>query len=78
MPVAYYFYSTASNYTVDITDVAELKSKAAASHVSQFPPALDAYTPEMTEATSARIRGFARARQKDGRQVEQFRRERMP
>ena len=78
VPVAYYYYSTESNYTVDITDVIELKIKAAASHVSQFPPAVDAYTPKMAEATLAGIRGFAMARQKDGRLVEEFRRETSP
>ncbi len=36
VPVVFFYYSAQPNYTVDITSVAEQKSKAAAAHVSQF------------------------------------------
>lgn len=79
VPVAYYYYSNAPNYTVDITDVIDLKIKAAAKHVSQFEPSVSKYTPEMSEETFRTIRMWGMARSKQGdRYVEKFRREEYP
>jgi len=79
VPVAYYYYASEPNYTVDITDVMELKIKAVAKHVSQFPPSLDKYTPVMSELVFQGIRAWGLSKSKDGdRYVEKFRREANP
>lgn len=76
IPLAFYYYSTSPNYTVDITAVVEDKVKAAASHVSQFSPSLEKYTPEMSEETFQTIRAQALGMSKEGdKYVEKFRRE---
>ncbi len=43
VPVAFFFYSAQPNYTVDITDVAQLKAKASAAHTSQFGALVEKY-----------------------------------
>ena len=43
VPVSFLFYSAQPNYTVDITDVAELKAVASAAHISQFGALIDKY-----------------------------------
>ena len=79
VPVAYYYYSVEPNYTVDITDIIEQKIKAAAKHVSQFPPSLQKYTPEMSPEAFQRIRAEGLSMSKEGeRYVEKFRREVQP
>jgi len=79
VPVAYYYYSREPNYTVDIADVIELKVKASAKHVSQFPPSLDRYTPDMSEEAFKTIRQWGLMRSKEGsKYVEKFRRELNP
>jgi LmbE family N-acetylglucosaminyl deacetylase len=77
VPVAYYYYSTEPNYTVDLTgEVWETKVKAAACHVSQFEPSLSKYTPDMSEETFNTVREWLGGLSKDGdRFVEKFRRE---
>lgn len=76
VPVAYYYYSSEPNYTVDLTDVIELKIKAAAKHVSQFRPSLDKYTPTMSELVFQGLRAWGLTKSKEGnRYVEKFRRE---
>ncbi|MBI4557904.1 MAG: PIG-L family deacetylase [Candidatus Hydrogenedentes bacterium] len=79
VPVAYYYYSTEPNYTVDLTDVIEIKLKAAAKHVSQFEPSLDKYTPDMSEEAFQQVRQWGMRRSKEGEKyVEKFRREVSP
>ena len=79
VPLAFYYYTTSPNYTVDITSVAEDKAKAAAKHVSQFSPSLEKYTPEMSEQTFQAIRTAGLNDAKEGdRYVEKFRREENP
>lgn len=79
VPVAYYYYTEDANYTVDITDVMEQKVKASTKHVSQFPPAVDKYAPEMTDETFQALRAWGLMMSKDGeRYVEKFRREVAP
>jgi len=79
VPLAFYYYTTSPNYTVDITSVAEDKVKAATKHVSQFSPSLDKYTPEMSEQTFQAIRAMGLSRTKEGdKYVEKFRREANP
>lgn len=79
VPVAYYYYSENTNYTVDITEVFEDKAKAAAAHVSQFEPSLSKYTPEMADEVFQGIRGWAMSLSKDGDKfVEKFRRKEWP
>jgi LmbE family N-acetylglucosaminyl deacetylase len=76
VPVAYYYYTEDPNYTVDITDVVEQKMEASAKHVSQFPPSVSKYTPEMTEETFKGLRAWGLSMCKEGdRYVEKFRRE---
>ncbi len=71
----FFFGSRESNYKVDITDVAEMKFKAACQHTSQFGQGNIKYTgPEMTpedkESQKRRIR-----KADDGKIYENFRRE---
>lgn len=46
VPEVYYFYTAEPNLKLDITDVYEKKLAALAQHRSQFPPAINHYTPE--------------------------------
>jgi LmbE family N-acetylglucosaminyl deacetylase len=79
VPVAFYYYTTSPNYSVDITAVAEDKVKASAKHVSQFPPSVEKYTPEMSDLTFQIIRAAGLKEFKDGdKYVEKFRREEYP
>jgi LmbE family N-acetylglucosaminyl deacetylase len=78
VPVAFFYYSAQPNYTVDITDVAELKSRAASAHVSQFDPLVDRYDEAIAKdekhlADLAR-QLLGRAVRENGRVVERFRR----
>jgi len=76
VPVAYYYYTVAPNYTVDITSIVEDKVKAATRHVSQFSPSLEKYTPEMSEETFNGLREtLLKEAQEGDRYVEKFRRE---
>lgn len=72
----FYYAASEANYTVDITDVLELKLKAASQHVSQWEPSISKYRadwdPKDLEKLLAGLR--ARAPKKDGRYVETFRR----
>ncbi len=79
VPLAFYYYSTSPDYTVDITSFIEDKVKAATKNVSQFPPSLNKYTPEMSEGTFQFLRkiGLSQARSGD-KYVEKFRREDNP
>jgi LmbE family N-acetylglucosaminyl deacetylase len=79
VPLAFYYYTTDPNYTVDITDVVEDKIKASLAHVSQFEPSVRKYTPEMSEETFAGLRQRFLNRMADGdRYVERFRRVEWP
>jgi LmbE family N-acetylglucosaminyl deacetylase len=79
VPVAYYYYTTSPNYAVDITPIIEDKVKASNKHVSQFPPSVDKYTPDMSEETYQQLRKEGLAQMKDGdKYVEVFRREELP
>jgi LmbE family N-acetylglucosaminyl deacetylase len=75
VPVAYYYYTTAPNYEVDITGVIDKKIEASAKHVSQFPPSVEKYTPDMPKQTYEKIDAYFRELHKDGdRYKERFRR----
>ncbi|MBI5095411.1 MAG: PIG-L family deacetylase [Candidatus Hydrogenedentes bacterium] len=75
VPLAFYYYSTEPNYTVDITSVFEEKIRASAKHVSQFEPSLSKYTPDMSEETLKGIRDWGTKHAKEGDKfVEKFRR----
>lgn len=79
VPLAYYYYTTSPNYTVNITSVVEDKMKSIAKHVSQFSPSLEKYTPEMNDETFNVLRKTWLEETKDGDQyVEKFRREENP
>jgi LmbE family N-acetylglucosaminyl deacetylase len=79
VPVAYYYYSDDPNYTVDITEVYEAKLEASLAHVSQFPPSVDKYSPELPDSTKGMVKLWADANARDGdRYVERFRRELAP
>jgi len=73
------FYDAAEkdvNYWVDIQDIADVKLKAAAKHVSQFPPSVQKYRPDWDDKAYQMFLAFARDLQpkKDGRFVEPYRR----
>jgi len=76
VPVAFFYYSVNPNYTVDVTEVAELKARAAAAHISQFGDMVDHYDPNVTQeqrdALAAEL--LSRATREEGRVVERFRR----
>ncbi len=75
VPLVYYYYTTAPNYEVDITEVIDKKIEASAKHVSQFPPSVEKYTPDMPKETYAGIDAHFKEMHKDGdRYIEIFRR----
>lgn len=75
VPLVYYYYTTAPNYEVDITGVIDKKIEASAKHVSQFPPSVEKYTPDMPKETFMRIDTHFKEMHKDGdRYIERFRR----
>lgn len=79
VPLAFFYYSEDTNYSVDITKVFDAKVKASAAHVSQFEPSLSQYTPKMPEETLEGIREWMSGRSKDGeKMVEKFRRKEWP
>jgi LmbE family N-acetylglucosaminyl deacetylase len=76
LPLAFYYYTTAPNYKVDITKVFDAKVQAAAKHVSQFPPSLDKYTPDMPDKAFQEIKTWLTKENQEGNGfVERFRRE---
>lgn len=79
VPLAYYYYSTDPNVTIDVTEVFEDKVKACAAHVSQFPPSIEKYSPEMSEEAFKGVRDWMTGlSQEDGKMVEKFRRVEWP
>jgi len=75
VPLVYYYYTTAPNYEVDITEVIDKKIEASAKHVSQFPPSVEKYTPDMPKETYVRIDAHFKEMHKVGdRYIESFRR----
>jgi len=75
VPLVFYYYTTAPNYGVDITEVIDKKIEASAKHVSQFPPSLNKYTPTMPKETYIGIDAHFKKMHKDGdRYLERFRR----
>ena len=76
VPLVFFYYSANPNYTVDITDTAEKKARAAAAHISQFGSMVDRYDPSIVdeERKEWTARLLERAERKDGRVVERFRR----
>lgn len=78
VPVAFFFYSAQPNYTVDITEVAELKARAAAAHTSQFGDLLENYDPAKLEdrrkELAARLLQSPLLPREKGKIVEHFRR----
>lgn len=78
VPVAFFYYSAQPNYTVDITDVAEKKARAAAAHTSQFGDMVNGYDDRNLEEKRASLAKLLAVSplvvRKNGRIVEQFRR----
>jgi len=76
LPLAMYYYSREPNYEVDITEFMDAKVKASAANVSQFPPSVDQYTPDMPEEVFNAIDARFRQRSSDdnGGYAERFRR----
>lgn len=77
VPLVFFYYSANPNYTVDITDVAERKARAAAAHTSQFGDQVDKYDKSLiTEESLATLASgiLERAVRENGRIVERFRR----
>ena len=76
VPLVFFYYSAQPNYTVDITDVAETKSRAAAAHISQFGRLVGRYDENITEEERAALAAslLARGKSDDGRWIEEFRR----
>lgn len=78
VPVVFFYYSAQPNYTVDISEVAEQKSRAAAAHVSQFGDMVTNYDDtdiEQRKAELAKTLRASRLVQRDGdRVIEKFRR----
>jgi LmbE family N-acetylglucosaminyl deacetylase len=52
----FYYYSQEPNYETDITNVFDLKMKAAGAHVSQFEPSVSQYTPVLNPKTAEGIK----------------------
>lgn len=79
VPVAFLYYSAQPNYTVDVTEVAELKARAAAAHVSQFGDMLENYDAidldtKREELTRELLESGELVTKEEGRIVEKFRR----
>jgi LmbE family N-acetylglucosaminyl deacetylase len=78
VPVVFFYYSAQPNYTVDITDVAQQKARAAAAHISQFGEMVTNYDETNLEEKKAKWAQLLRASrlvQRDGDKViEKFRR----
>lgn len=78
VPVGFFFYSAQPNYTVDVTDVAELKAKASAAHTSQFGSMVDSYNPTDLEEKRAELAkalfNSPLVKRENGRIVEKYRR----
>jgi LmbE family N-acetylglucosaminyl deacetylase len=72
----YFFWSTdQANYSVDITEVAELKANASSQHTSQFGKGNLKYTgPQMDPEDKERIRARRLRKDPDGKIYERFRR----
>ncbi len=77
VPFEYFYYASAkdANYFVTIDSVVDLKLKAAAAHVSQFPPSIDRYRPDWEPERLEKLKAGMRSRipRKDGHYVEAFR-----
>jgi len=78
VPVAFFYYSTQPNYTVDISSVAEVKARAAAAHTSQFGDMLTNYDAidlvEKRKGLAAELLQSPMVEREGGRVVERFRR----
>ena len=78
VPLAFFYYSAQPNYTVDITDVAEKKARAAAAHTSQFGDMVNEYDDsnlaEKRQSLAKLLSVSPLVTRKNGRIVEQFRR----
>jgi len=78
VPVAFFYYSTQPNYTVDISSVAEVKARAAAAHTSQFGDMLTNYDAidlvEKRKGLAAELLQSPMVEREEGRVVERFRR----
>ena len=78
VPLAFFYYSAQPNYTVDISDVVELKARAAAAHTSQFGAMVEKYDPtgleEKRERLATELLKSSLFPREDGKPVERFRR----
>ncbi len=78
VPVSFLYYSAQPNYTVDITEVAQQKARAAACHTSQFGSMVSQYDDSNLEERRRKLANQLRAsplvKRKNGRVIEEFRR----
>lgn len=76
VPLVFFYYSAEPNYGVDITEVAEIKARAAAAHISQFGGMVDHYDASITEEQRKIVAAslLARYRGQEGPLIERFRR----
>lgn len=78
VPVTFFYYSAQPNYTVDISDVEQLKARAAAAHTSQFGSMVEKYDPtgleEKRTALAAELLKSRLFPREAGKAVERFRR----
>jgi len=77
-PVVFFYYSNTPNYTVDITEFAELKARASAAHISQFGDMVTKYDDTNLEQRKSemaeRLLESPLVKSPEGRFVEKFRR----
>ena len=78
VPVGFFYYSAQPNYTVDITAVAELKTRASAAHTGQFGDMLEKYDEidleKQRKELAEELLTSPLLEREEGRVVERFRR----
>jgi LmbE family N-acetylglucosaminyl deacetylase len=78
VPLIFFYYSAQPNYTVDITEVAEVKARASAAHTSQFGDMLERYDEidleKQRKELAEQLLASPLLEREEGRIVERFRR----
>lgn len=78
VPVAFLFYSANPNYTVDITEFAEIKARASAAHTSQFGSMIGNYDEQnlkqVREDLTKQLLNGRLMQRENGKVVEKYRR----